>query len=58
MKCMILPVITEATETVTKDLKKNLELITRKCLVDSVQQRIILGTSHILWKVLLLQLEH
>jgi len=30
MKCTILPIITGATETVTKDLKKNLEVITRK----------------------------
>jgi hypothetical protein len=53
MNCIILPVITGGTETVTKDLKKNLEVITGKYSVDSVQERIILGTSHILWKVLL-----
>jgi hypothetical protein len=51
---MILPVVTGATETVTKDLKKKLEVITGKNSVYTVQQRIILGTSHILWKVLLL----
>jgi hypothetical protein len=51
IKCMILPVITETTRTVTKDLKKNLEIITGKYSIDSVQQRSILGTSQILWKV-------
>jgi len=39
MKCTILPVITGATETVTKDLKKKLELITGKYSVDSVDNK-------------------
>jgi hypothetical protein len=43
---MIIPVIIGATETVLKDLKKNLEVITGKYSIDSVQKRIILGTSH------------
>ena len=51
MKCTILPVITETTRTVTNDLKKNLEVITGKYSIDSVQHRSILGTSKILWKV-------
>lgn len=53
MKCMILPVITGTTEKVTEELKKSLEVVIGKYLVESVQHRIILGTSHILWKVLL-----
>jgi hypothetical protein len=51
MKCRILPVITETTRTVTKDLRNNLEVITGKYSIDSVQHRSILGTSKILWKV-------
>jgi len=49
---MIIPVIIRTTRIVTKGLKKNLEAITRKHSVDLLQKTAILGTSHIIWKVL------
>jgi hypothetical protein len=49
---MIIPVIIGATGIVTKGLKKNLEAIPVKHLIDSLQKTAILGTSHIIWKVL------
>jgi hypothetical protein len=52
MKCMIIPVIIRATEVVTKGLKKNLEAIPGKHSLDSLQKTAILGTSHIIQKVL------
>ena len=48
MKSMIIPVIIRATGIVTKGLKKNLEAITGKHSVDSVQKIAILGISHII----------
>jgi inosine-uridine nucleoside N-ribohydrolase len=52
LKCTIIPVIIGATEIVTKSLKKNLEAIPGKHSIDSLQQTVILGTSHIIRKVL------
>jgi hypothetical protein len=52
MKCMIIPVIIGATGIVTKGLKKNLEAIPGKHSKDSLQKTAILGTSHIVQKVL------
>jgi hypothetical protein len=46
MKCMIIPLITGATGTVTKGLKKNLEAIAVKHSIDSLQTTAVLGTSH------------
>ena len=51
MKCMIIPVIIGATGMVTKGVKKDLEVITGIHSVDP-QQTAVLGTSHIIWKVL------
>jgi len=50
VKCI--PVITGATGIVTKVLKNNLEAIPGKHSVDSLQKIGILGTSHIIRKVL------
>jgi hypothetical protein len=47
MKCMIILVVTGATRIVTKVFKKNLEAISGKHLIDSLQKTAILGTSHI-----------
>jgi hypothetical protein len=47
-----MPVITGATGIVTKILRKNPEAITGKHLLVSLQQTAILGTSHIIRKVL------
>ena len=50
--CTIVPVIIAATGTVTRSLKKNLETIPGKHSIDSLQKTAILGTSHIIRKVL------
>ena len=52
LKCKIIPVIIGATGIVTKGLRKNLEVIPGKHSVDSLQKTAILGTSHIIRKVL------
>jgi len=52
LKCMIVPVIIGATGIVTGSLRKNLEAAPGKHLIDSLQKTAILGTSHILRKVL------
>jgi hypothetical protein len=52
MKCMIIQVITGATRIVTKGLKKNLKALIGKHSIRSPQKTAILGTSHIMWKVL------
>jgi len=52
LKCTIVPVITGATGIVTRNLRKNLEAVPGKHSIDSLQQTAILGTSHIIRKVL------
>jgi hypothetical protein len=52
LKCTIIPVITGATGIVTRSLRKNLETIPGKHSIDSLQKTSILGTSHIIRKVL------
>ena len=52
LKCMIIPVIIGANEIVTRSLKKNLEAVPGKYSIDSLQKKAILGTSHIIRKVL------
>jgi hypothetical protein len=52
VKCQIISVITGATGIVTKSLRKKLEVITGKLSIDSLQKTAILGTSHIIRKVL------
>jgi len=52
LKRMILPVIIGATGIVTRNLRKNLESIPGKHSIDSLQKTAILGTSHIIRKVL------
>jgi hypothetical protein len=52
MKCIIILVITGATGIVTKGLKKYLETIPGKHSIDSLQKTAVLGTSHIVRKVL------
>jgi hypothetical protein len=51
-KCVVMRVIIGATGIVTKGLKQNLEAITGKHSIDSLQKTAILGTSHIIRKVL------
>jgi hypothetical protein len=52
IKCMIISVVIGATRIVTRGLRKNLEAIPGKHSIDSPQKAAILGTSHIIWKVL------
>jgi len=52
LKCTIIPVIIGATRIVTRNLRKNLETIPGKHSIDSLQKTAILGTSHIIRKVL------
>ena len=52
LKCTIIPVITGATGIVTRSLRKNLEVVPVKHSIDSLQKTAILGTSHVIRKVL------
>jgi hypothetical protein len=52
LKCTIMSVTIGATGIVTKSLSKNLEAISGKHPIDSLQQTAVLGTSHIIFKVL------
>jgi hypothetical protein len=53
LKCTtIIPVIIGATEITMKSLRKNLEVISGKHSIDSLQQTAVLGTSHVIRKVL------
>ena len=52
LKCTIIPVITGATGIVTRSLRKNLEAVPGIHSIDSLQKTAILGTSHIIRKVL------
>ena len=50
--CTIVPVIIGATAIVTRSLRKYLEAVPRKHSIYSLQKTAILGTSHIIRKVL------
>jgi hypothetical protein len=52
LKCTIIPVIIGTTGIMTRSLRKNLEDIPGKHSIDSLQKTAILGTSHIIRKVL------
>jgi hypothetical protein len=52
LKCTIIPVITGATGIVTRSLRKNLEAVPGRHSIDSLQKTAVLGTSHIIRKVL------
>ena len=52
LKCTIVPVIIVATGIVRRWLRKNLEAVRGKHSIDSQQKTAILGTSHIIRKVL------
>jgi hypothetical protein len=52
MKCFVIPVIIGATALVSKRLKKYLETIPGQHSIDSLQKPAVLGTSHIIRKVL------
>ena len=52
LKCTIIPVINGATGIVMRSLRKNLESVPGKQSIASLQKTAILGTSHIILKVL------
>jgi hypothetical protein len=52
MKCFVIPVIIGATGIVSNSLQKYLETIPGQHSIDSLQKTAILGTSHIVRKVL------
>ena len=52
LKCTIIPIIIGATGIVTRSLRKNLEAVPGKHSTGSLQKTAILGTSHIIGKVL------
>jgi len=52
LKCTVVPVIIGATGIVMRSLRKNLETVPAKHSIDSLQKTAILGTSHIIQKVL------
>jgi hypothetical protein len=52
LKFTIVPLITGATGIVAKSLRKNLEVIAEKHSIYSLQKTAILGTSHIIRKVM------
>jgi hypothetical protein len=52
LKCTIIPVIIVATGIVTRSLRKILEDVPGKHSIDSLQKTAVLGTLHIIRKVL------
>ena len=52
LKCTIIPIVTGTTGIATRSLWKNLEAVRGKHSIDSLQKTAILGTSHIIRKVL------
>jgi len=52
LKCTIIPVIIGATGIVTRSFRKNLEAVPGNHSIDSLQKTAILGTPHIIRKVL------
>jgi hypothetical protein len=52
LKCTVILVIIGATGIVTESLRANLEAIPGKHSIDSLQQTAVLGTAHIIRKVL------
>jgi len=53
VKATVKPVITGATGTISKSLRQYLSNITGKHKIKEIQNTAILGTAHILWKVLM-----
>jgi hypothetical protein len=52
VECTIVPVIIGATGIVMRSLKKNLEAVSGKHSIDSLQKTAVLGTPHTIRKVL------
>jgi len=52
LKCTVVPAIIGASGIVTRSLRKNMGAVPGKHSIDSLQMTAILGTSHIIRKVL------
>ena len=52
LNCKTIPVLIGVTGIVTRSLRKNLEAVPGKHSIDSPQKTAVLGTSHIIRKVL------
>jgi hypothetical protein len=52
LQITIIPVIIGATGIVTRSLRQNLEAVPGKHSIDSLQKTAVLGTAHIIRKVL------
>jgi len=52
LKCTFIPVIIGTTGIVARSLRKNLEAVPGKDSINSLQKTAILGTSHIIRKIL------
>ena len=53
VKTKVIPVIREATGTISKSFRKYVNNIPGKYEVKELQKTAILGTAHIFWKVLM-----
>jgi hypothetical protein len=52
VKTKVIPAITGVTETISKAFRKYVSNIPGNHKVEELQKKAILGTAHILWKVL------
>jgi hypothetical protein len=52
VKTRVIPVIIRATVTISKSFRKHISNITGNHEVKELQKTAILGTAHMLWKVL------
>jgi len=52
VKTKVIPIIIGATGTISKSFRKYVSNIPGKYVVKELQKRAILGTAHILWKVI------
>jgi len=53
VKAKVIPVITGATGTISESLKHYLRNVPGKHKIKELQKAAILGTAHILWRVLI-----
>jgi len=53
LKTKVIPVIIGATGTISKSFRKYVSNIPGKHEVNELQKTAILGTAHILWKILM-----
>jgi hypothetical protein len=52
-KTKVLPIIRDSAGTFSKSFRKYLKSVLRKHDIKALQKTVILGTAHVLWKVLM-----